>query len=140
MINISKTEKKLATSLSFIASLFLSFFLLELSNLILGGEFHIINVYYNFYHLHYTLFAPFVIPFFMIKDIDQNSNHSYIVITVVLTVLIPAILYFIFRVVNNIKKGEFKSVLKKWVNYLILFIIFELWFLIGLVTAGMERL
>jgi predicted Na+-dependent transporter len=140
MVKTNKIEKTILISTILVLSLMASFVISELINVSFGGEFNISIVWYNFRHLHYAVLAPFVIPFFMIKDIDQNSNHSYIVITVVLTVLIPVILYFIFRVVNNIKKGEFKSVLKKWINYLILFIIFELWFLIGLVTAGMERL
>jgi len=140
MINISKKEKYLALITSFFISFIFSFFLLELLNLPFGSRFHISDVYYNFSHFHYALFMPSIIPFFMIKNIDSYSKSIYIITSGVLTVLIPAILYFAFITTKKIRLGAFKSNLTKWLNYLLLFCCCELWFLIGLIPAGMARI
>lgn len=141
MLEISKNEKISVIVFLFFCSFILSFVLIELfdKNFDLD-RIDVLAIKYYYNHFYYALFASFIIPLLLIKGIDADSNSFYITSSIVVTIVISMIYYFVFKVISKIQKGKFQSKRTKWLNYLILFICFELWFLIGLIPVGMARL
>lgn len=139
MIKINNKEKIYLVSLVFIVSFVSSILLIDIEAIKFDVDrFGLVGIVEYFFKVYlYLLFMPAVIPILMIKNIDANSSILYIWITIVLSIVVPIIIYLIYLI---IKKREFTTIKIKLLNYVILFICFELWFLLGLVAAGMERI
>ena len=139
MTNISKQEKIIAVLSPFLIALFLSSFISEILNFFVGGKVYLSVVLYNFRHLHYAIFMPLIMPFLMVINMDSTSNDFYITSTILVSIVIIIDLFVMFFIIKKIRKGEFKSNVTKYLYYFVLTLCFEIWFLIGLIPAGMER-
>jgi hypothetical protein len=140
MIIINKKEKVISILTFFILALLISPFFEELLDLIVGGKFNILNTWYYLRHFDYAIFAPFLIPFYLIKNVMNSHSYFHSLVFILFFIIILLNLYLIIKSIKEVLIGEFQSVKSKYFTYLLLIIYFEIWFLIGLFICGMERL
>lgn len=139
MTETTKKEKIFTTLLIFLTSFFVSIFLIDLETIRFElYRFGYINIIkYFLTNFSNSVFFPLSIPFLMLKNIDSYSGTQYIITTVILTIIIPLILYIIYLL---IKKSSFQGKKGKLFNYVILFVCFNMWFLIALIALNMGRI
>lgn len=141
MITISNREKRISILVPLLIAFSLSFFLMEFVDKSFDiNKFHLINVKYYFNNLDKSLFGPIIIVAYFIKSFFSIKSIEFYLAGIFAITIIITIAICIYTTVNKIKKGKFRSNLTKYLNYFILFLCFESWFIIGLVVAGMQKL
>jgi len=141
MIKTNKKKEILSIVFCFILALFASSFLSETLNFIIGGKFSMENVKYYSLNLHMAVFGvPLLLILFLKNMIFLDQDVTFYIFGISTILIILLICFGIFYTSKKILNNQFMFSSLKYSNYFWLSILFELWFLIGLLIPVMAKL